>query len=366
MADEAAVVGAGVGGLAAGIALGQAGWSVTVFEQAEEVRPLGAGLSIWPNGVRALRALGLGSVADAPGVERGGGALRRADGSVIAQFDPDAIAERFGAPLVGVHRADLHEALLDGLGAERLRLGSRVDGFEEGTLRFADGSTHRADLIVGADGLRSTLRAALLADGEPRDSGIVAFRGVAAASDGLPAGEWWGDGSIAGLLRLPGDRAYWYLAYRGDGGDRAELARHAAGYGAPLPELIEATPAEDVLCHSLFDRRPARRWGTDAATLLGDAAHPMLPFLGQGACAALEDAVALRDALRATADVRVALATYEPLRIARTTHLVRRSRVAARMALLGSAPMRALRNALVGHTPESARMRQLDGIVGRA
>ena len=120
----AAVVGAGIGGLATGIALRRAGWEVTVFEQAEELRPLGAGLSIWPNGVHALRSLGLGALADEG--PRGGGALRRADGSVLAEFDPDLIAERYGAPLVGVHRPDLHEALIDGVGPERVRLGSRL------------------------------------------------------------------------------------------------------------------------------------------------------------------------------------------------------------------------------------------------
>ena len=126
---------------------------VSVLERAERIEPLGAGLSIWPNGVKALRALGLGELADeAP---RGGGALRRADGSALAEFDPEAIAERYGAPLVGVHRADLHDALIAALGPERIELGTEVSGGTGHELTLAGGATRDADLIVGADGISS-------------------------------------------------------------------------------------------------------------------------------------------------------------------------------------------------------------------
>jgi hypothetical protein len=138
---DAAVIGAGIGGLAAGIALRAAGVSVLVYESDERLRPVGAGLSIWPNGVKALRALGLGQIAaDAP---RGGGALRRADGTELAAFDPDTIADRYGAPLVALDRGVLHAALLAGLGQDRLRMGTRAIGLDEDVVRFADGSEAR-------------------------------------------------------------------------------------------------------------------------------------------------------------------------------------------------------------------------------
>ena len=193
--------------------------------------PLGAGLSIWPNGVRALRELGLGELVEA--APRTGGALRRTNGSVLAQFDPAAIEARYGAPLVGLHRADLQRALLAELGAERLRTGMPLRRLEGGELRFADGSVQRADLIVGADGIGSTVRTDLLGDGEPRDSGLVAFRGVAVHAGEVPAGEWWGPGSVAGLLDLGGGRVYWYLAHRGEP-DPAALPALLAEYGATL------------------------------------------------------------------------------------------------------------------------------------
>jgi 2-polyprenyl-6-methoxyphenol hydroxylase-like FAD-dependent oxidoreductase len=353
------VVGAGIGGLAAAIALRRGGWEVTVFERADELRPLGAGLSIWPNGVRALRALGLGDLAErAP---RGGGALRRADGSVLAEFDPDAIAERYGAPLIGLHRADLHNALADAAGRERLRLGAEVVALAGDELRFADGSTARAELIVGADGIESKLRAAIVADGAPRDSGIVAFRGLAEFDGEVPAGEWWGEASVAGLLPLLGGRVYWYFAFRGEP-DRSELHRRLEGYGAPVGQIVGATAPSDALVHRLYDRRPSSGWSSGPATLLGDAAHPMLPFLGQGACAALEDAVGLAAALERNPEVEDALPAYELARYERTKGLVENSARAARVALIFGAR---LRNILVAHTPVSMRLRQLDRVVGR-
>jgi len=356
---EAAVIGAGIGGLAAAIALRQAGWEPTVHEAAEELRPLGAGLSIWPNGVRALRELGLGEFAESS--PRTGGALRRADGSVLSEYDPATIEERYGAPLVGVHRADLHEALVAELGADRLRLGSRLEALDGDELRFADGSTANADLVVGADGIGSTVRAALLGDGEPRDSGAIAFRGVARVDGDLPVGEWWAAGADAGLLRLGDGRVYWYLAQHGEE-DRAALPGLAARFGPEVQAVVDATPEEAVLLHRLFDRDPIEGWSRGRTTLLGDAAHPMLPFLGQGACSALEDAVALGAAVAESDEVPAALARYEQERGERTAALVRGSRKAARLALMGGAGGR-LRNALIRLAPESAGLRQLDSVV---
>jgi 2-polyprenyl-6-methoxyphenol hydroxylase-like FAD-dependent oxidoreductase len=357
---SAAVVGAGIGGLAAGIALRQAGCEVTVYERADVIRPLGAGLSIWSNGVRALRSLGLGAVAE--GVPRVGGALRRADGSVLAEFDPNLIAERYGAPLVGVNRRDLHAALLHGLGEQHLRLGARVTDVNAGRLSFADGAEAGAELVVGADGLTSLVRDRLLHDGDPVDSGIVAFRGLGDWDGEVPAGEWWGRDSVTGLLPLSGGLVYWYVALRGRA-DGFELQNALHEYSAPLPQIVHTTPRDEILCHRLFDRPPAKRWNVGATTLLGDAAHPMLPFLGQGACAALEDAVALGEIVADSESVNAALEAYERRRLQRTAALVRGSRRAASIVLAGSGIRRRARDLLTARLPDSVRLRQLDRVI---
>ncbi len=360
MTRTAAVVGAGIGGLAAGIALRKAGCDVTVYERADELRPLGAGLSIWPNGVRALRSLGLGAVVDeAP---RTGGALRRADGTVLAEFAPDLIAERYDAPLVGLHRGDLHAALVNELDTTNLRLGARVSDVDGGRIALADGEEVRADVIVGADGLNSLVREHVLRDGDPIDSGIVAFRGLADRNGEVPAGEWWGPDSVAGLLPVGGGRVYWYVARRGRT-DGYELQNALHDYAAPLPQIAHTTPRDQILCHRLYDRPPAKRWSSGATTLLGDAAHPMLPFLGQGACSALEDAVALGEAVANSESVHAALSAYEARRLGRTAALVKGSRQAASMVLGGSGVRRRARDLLVARLPDSVRLRQLDRVI---
>jgi 2-polyprenyl-6-methoxyphenol hydroxylase-like FAD-dependent oxidoreductase len=367
--QRATVIGAGIGGLAAGIALRRAGLEVTIHEAAEEIRPLGAGLSIWPNGIRALRALGLDALVDDEGVPRVSGALRRADGSILAEFGAETIANRWGEPLVGLHRRDLHEGLLAAFGDEGLHLDSRLIDIEDDILRFADGDEERPDLAVGADGLRSVARSALFTVEEPRDSDIVAFRGISPAPAEVPAGEWWGEESVAGLLPLRGGLVYWYVAHRVAEGapnpEPSELEKRVAEFAAPLREIVAATPAAEVLLHRLCDRPPLRGWSSGKTTLLGDAAHPMLPFLGQGACSALEDAVALGVAVAGAGDVSAVLAAYEESRVRRTAKLVHGSRRAASLVLAGSRLGRRLRNALVGHIPAGMRLRQLDPIIGK-
>ena len=354
---RAAVIGAGIGGLAAGIALDQAGWEVSVYEAAREVRPIGAGLSIWPNGVRALQALGLDALVAA--AARPSPAVRRADGSVLAGFTAAALADRFGEPLVSVHRADLHEALLASLGDGKLSLGARLVASEGEQLRFADGSVERADLVVGADGVNSAVRSALFRDGEPRDSGLAAFRGVAQFDGEVAEGEWWGARGSAGMLRLGGDRVYWFVCFRGEP-DPGALPDYLADFGPSLAEVVERTPARDVLLHRLVDRGPLRGWSQGTTTLLGDAAHPMLPFLGQGACSALEDAVALGKAIGANETAPAALAQYERERLKPTAALVAGSRRMSRLIFMRSAAARRARNAIVPRVPASMRLRQLD------
>jgi 2-polyprenyl-6-methoxyphenol hydroxylase-like FAD-dependent oxidoreductase len=351
----AIVVGAGIGGLAAAIALERAGYAVTVYEAEAELRPLGAGLSIWPNAVRALRWLGLGELVE-QGVDQAGG-VRRADGSMLAGFGPGAIEKRYGEPIVGLHRAELQAALLDACGPQRVRLGMRLAALEGERLRFADGSTAGADLIVGADGLRSAVRAGLLGDGEPIEAGVVAYRGIAVHDAEVPAGEWWGKDAVAGLLPMRGGRLYWYFGARGE--DRpGRVQELCAAFDPVVGEVVALTPAEEVLVHRLYDRDPVGSWSRGAVTLLGDAAHPMLPFIGQGACAALEDAVVLGGAAAAHDDPAAAVTAYQRTRVKRAARFVKTSRQAAGIALPRSSLTRRLRDTLLPLVPEAARLRQ--------
>jgi 2-polyprenyl-6-methoxyphenol hydroxylase-like FAD-dependent oxidoreductase len=282
----------------------------------------------------------------------------------MAEFDADVISERYGEPIIGVHRADLHAALIETLGSARIRTGRALARVEDGRLVFEDGETVAAEVVVGADGIESTVRRAIRGDGAPDDSGIVAFRGIAPQHPDAPAGESWGDGVIAGLLPLRDGRIYWFVAHRGEP-DRGRLRELASAFADPLPEIVASTPADQVLLHSLYDRKPSGGWAQGNVALLGDAAHPMLPFLGQGACAALEDAVCIGECLEAADDVPAGLAAYEHARVARAKFLVKGSAAASNVALPKSGFVRAIRNVAFPRVPESVRLRQMDRVIGR-
>lgn len=373
------VVGGGIGGLAAAIALDGAGRRPVVLERAHDVAPVGAGLSLWPNAVRALSRLGLAEAVAGLPPAPAFGTIRSWRGDPLAAIDPDAVAARFGAPLLVLHRARLHELLLGGLGPGVLRLGTTVVGVAQDAegvvVRLADGGALRAGALVGADGIRSTVRAHVLGDGPPRYAGYTGWRAVVdlpagPAQDGLPVGELWGPGAVFGLVPLADGRLYWFGTRPAPAGEqdtpaqrkREVLDRFAAWHPA-VGQVVAATPAEAILRHDIVDRPPRRGWSAGRITLLGDAAHPMTPHLGQGACQALEDAVVLAGRLAAVDDVPAALAQYEALRYRRTAPLVRRSRLVGRVAQLRSPVLRRVRDAALAHVPSAVLLRGLDPVL---
>ncbi len=295
---------------------------------------------------------------------------------MLAPTDPLAIEARYKAPLVVLHRATLQSALLaDGI-ADLVEPGVEVTAAGEAngsaTVELGDGSSIAADLVIGADGMNSTLRAGLLGHAEPRHSGLLAYRAIADRSSGSsPSGEYWGKNGIFGLVPIDGDRIYWYATRHTDGGEPPEpdpigaLLGRFADWAPEIGTAIEATRPESVLRHDLVDREPTKRWVAGRLALLGDAAHPMLPFLGQGACQALEDAVALGQAIADNDDSVAALRTYEERRRDRAAMVVRESRRFGQISHLRSAALRRIRDRAVMLTPERARLRRLDSIVGR-
>lgn len=390
---EAMVVGGGIGGLAAGIALRRAGADVVVFERAARLGEIGAGLGLYPNAVKALGKLGLRDAVMAVGRPlRPSGQLRSWRGDVLLEVSTAVMEERFGAPAVGVHRAALHGVLLDAFEASggKLRLGAELTGFRQDAgsvvatfVYGAGGTEERADLLVGADGLRSRVREVLLGDGPPLYAGYSAWRGLVGPVEhflGAGAGfESWGPGSRFGLVALGGGGAYWFATknapdpreVEGDGPSehKAELRSRFGGWHRPIPSVIEATADADVHFDGVYHREPAERWGEGRATLLGDAAHPMTPDLGQGACQAVEDAVALGEGLeKERGDPVAALRAYEGRRMGRTAHVVRQSLRAGRVAQSENPSLRILREVAFKVLPRRAllglQLRQMGSIVG--
>jgi 2-polyprenyl-6-methoxyphenol hydroxylase-like FAD-dependent oxidoreductase len=372
------IVGAGIGGLTAAIALRRAGIDAEVFERAPQLLDVGAGISLWPNAVKGLDKLGVGPPVRAAAVASYVGGIHTWRGALLAPADADEVAREFGAPMVILHRADLLATLHRAAGPETVRLGVTATAFREDTdgvsLALEGGETARGAALIGADGIRSTIRGQLFPDAKPRFAGQKAWRGVVGFAAPPGAGFWgetWGAGARFGLLPMVNDRVYWYATRNAienepemPDGRRAELLRLFGSWHAPIGALIAATDEGAILRNDLYDLPPMQTWSRGRVTLLGDAAHATTPNLGQGGCQAIEDAVVLARALSQTADVEAALQAYEAQRIARANRIIELSR---RVGVVGNwrHPLaRALRDTLTRLTPRWARLRSLRPIVG--
>jgi 2-polyprenyl-6-methoxyphenol hydroxylase-like FAD-dependent oxidoreductase len=372
---KALIAGAGIAGLAAGIALRRAGLEVTVFERSPEMREIGAGLMIWPNGTRAMQALGV--EVNAMTVDRL--FFRNWRGRLLMEPPLRAIAERYGSNVSVVHRADLQSALVRRLGREVLKLGAEVIGFEEAgaevRVKLRDGTSEAGGLLIGADGLRSAVRRQLLADGDPVYLGATIWRGMV-SSEGLSLEpghgiNWIGRGSEFLAFHLTDHRIYWACVTkeprgetRGPGGHKQDVLERFAGWEEDIPALIAATEPAAILRNDMYDRPPARRWSGGRITLAGDAAHPMTPNQGQGACQAMEDAVALGESLERAPDPRQAFALYEKRRIRRANRAVAMSRQASRGVHIENPFLCALRDGLAAAIPHRVLLRMLDTTLG--
>jgi 2-polyprenyl-6-methoxyphenol hydroxylase-like FAD-dependent oxidoreductase len=320
----ALIVGAGIGGLSAGIALRKAGWNIRIFERATSPRELGFGLALAPNAMAALRELGLANIVRSRAHTPTRGEVRRPDGTVLKRAELPSAESMRGGPTVIALRPALHGALLDAVGMEAITLGSEATGFtQQGdrvTLHVAHGDRVDGDVLIGADGANSILRRTLHPSEPPaRWSRIVAVRGgvhgVVHHLGGLSGIYYVGPGIEAFLVRASETGIYWVLSLAtelvpsGVRDPKAILAHMLPQFDETYRAITSAT--DDLRCDELVDRDPIPFWGTGVVTLLGDAAHPVLPHTGQGAAQAMVDAVTLGRALTGGVSIEPALRAYE-------------------------------------------------------
>lgn len=376
-----AISGAGIGGLTAALALARLGHTVTLFERDPSPRGSGAGIVLAANAMANLYTIGLGEA-----LTRAGHLLREMQitterGRVLSQAS--LVTEKDGVTLgsLGIRRAELHRVLVNACEAEpnvHLRFGEAFENVHDNGTSVAVTSARGQesfDALIGADGLHSRVRALLHGEGKLRYAGYRCFRGVAEGrfSLGDAGTESWGRGQRFGLVPVGPRHAYWFAVENAKPGEHidpgqakgAVLARFRK-FGATAAEVMEATRDEDILVHDLADRMPLRSWGKGRITLLGDAAHPMTPNMGQGAGQAIEDAAFLAAALRDApeqSNLEAALSSYERVRLPRTSHFVTQSYRLGRIAQTENALGCYLRDFLVWLTPNSATKRSLEKLL---
>lgn len=379
--NQALIIGAGIGGLTAAIALRRAGYTVQVFERAQELREIGAGLTLWPNAVKALRKLGLAKIIDAQGIPADAGGIYTWQGKILAQTTTSEVERLGGAPTVALHRAELQAALLHALeeltpGEPVVQFGAHLERFAQDdqgvTACFAGGREARGNLLVGADGIHSVVRQQIFGAEPLRYSGFTAWRAVTSRPAGIEllTGELWGCGQEFGIVPLSRERIYWFATHNVPEGEedtpsglKQALLKLFQGWYPAIPALIQAAREDAILRNDIYDRPPLMAWSKGRVTLLGDAAHPMTPNLGQGACQAIEDAVVLAASLRAGGSIVQALQTYQKTRLPRANMIATRSH---QLGALVQRPGRSAcwaRNTLVRLLPAPLRLKQLEPVI---
>ncbi len=346
------IAGAGIGGLTLGCALARMGRPFQIFERAPQLRPAGAGIALSQNAFSALAHIGLDQAARAAGQPLSEAAICDHTGRPLVHSTMD----QFTNGSVAMARSDLQAVLLDALEAS-VDTGRAVRAYRARpggvVVELEDGAEVKADLLVGADGLHSSVRQVMRGPEPLRYAGYTSWRALVDDFD-LPqpdkVTESWGPGQRFGIAPIGHRRVYWFAVADAPAGEtdppdpRPGLQARFAGWHAPIEALIAAAAPGRILRTDIHDRPPIDRWVEGYVTLLGDAAHPMTPNLGQGGCQAIEDAVVLADALERSADVQTALLRYQRRRLPRANAFVVRSWRFGQLAHLRNRPMRWLRD----------------------
>jgi 2-polyprenyl-6-methoxyphenol hydroxylase-like FAD-dependent oxidoreductase len=375
----ALIIGGGIGGLTAAVALRRKGIDAQVYEAAPRLEPVGKGIWVPTNAMQVLDRLGLAGAVGAAGwpIERI--QVRTTAGATLMDVDVRIFQRRYGHLTTSIHRAALVEMLAGALAPESLHLGRRLSSFaanDDGvTARFDDGSECRGDVLIGADGIRSIVREQLFGLVPLRYAGQTCYRGVARMT--LPTDlahacwEVWGGEARIGFSAIGPDQVYWFAPKTARAGSplltgaavAEELSSHYARFPAPIPDIVRNTPLDEIIRTDLYDVPPIPRWSRGRVVLLGDAAHAMTPNLGQGGAQAIEDAYVLAEKLAAHARPEPAYAEYQLLRKPKADWVARTAARLGWAAHLRSAPARLLRDTVLRLTPRWLNDRQIDRVL---
>lgn len=364
------IVGGGIAGLTAAIALQRLGLPITLFEAAPSIKPVGAGLGLGTNAIQALAKLGLEAELQSIGQPMRRFSMLTESGRLITQSQ---LIAKDGRSNLAVHRAELHELLLSKLAPGAFHTGKRIQRLEQlpaaVKLHFEDGSSFESDYLVVADGIHSKIRQQLAPESKLRYAGHWSWRGVAEniATSNWDPSESLGAKGRFGMVPLSNNRVYWFACVNADKNDQrfksfglADLAKQFSGYHDPIAQVLRQTPADKLILSPIQDLQPIHRYAYGRVVLIGDAAHATTPNLAQGACQAIEDAVILANCIKTQADITQAFQTFEQKRLKRTHWIVNTSWKLGKVAQLENPVLVGMRNLLLRMLPASVSRKQFD------
>lgn len=374
--SEFAIVGGGVAGLAMAIAFQQPNRDFILFEQATELKGIGAGFGLAANAMRALDLLGLRSEVEQIGYYLNSYHILDAHGQLLVAPDTQAISEKYQQQNFAIHRADLHLFLLSKIENQKLQLGKKairlVQHTDAVTLFFEDGTQHTSRFLIIADGVKSPLRQQLIPASAPRYSGYTCWRAtIDNAQIALDKGtETWGKLGRFGMTPLIHNRIYWYACVNSTPNNPLyrdytinDLWRHFDSYHAPIPAILRQTKDNDLIWNDIIDIQPLKHLAYDNILLIGDAGHATTPNMGQGACQALEDVAVLRDALTLEKNVRKAFLSFEKRRLSRTKYITDTSKRIGEIAQWDKSFPIAFRNRLMRLMPARLAQKNLNKLL---
>lgn len=367
------IIGGGIAGLTTAIALKKTGINAQVFESAPAIKPVGAGLMLAANAIKAYRKLGIAEKIIKRGRLLPTLNILNQSGRIITAADADAIGKKYDLHNFAIHRAELHKALLEELDPDQIILDKRAIGFEhlennKIAVHFADGLNHPTDILIVADGIHSVVRQQLLPESTIRYAGYTCWRAVI-DNPGLPlhgASETWGKNGRFGIVPLANDKIYWFAVVNAPQNDllsRAYKVEDLQGifkhFHEPIPNILKHTHDDDLIWNDIIDLKPVRRFAFSNIVLIGDAAHATTPNMGQGACQAIEDAVILADELAKHDQPARAFTAFEQRRLNRTHYIVHTSWKLGKIAQWSHPVSITLRNALFRFIPERVHEKQM-------
>lgn len=358
------IIGGGIAGLTTALALQQKKLAYEVYEAVPEIKTVGAGISLAGNAMRVLHQLGVGQEV----IQRGhliySMKITDAAGKEISVMDTGKLSLQYGLDNVAIHRAELHAALLKPIPPQRIFTNKKAIGFkqdQEGVVvSFDDGTEARGSVAIVADGIHSAIRKQLVPDSMPRYSGYTCWRGVVPNLWNLSnhAVELWGAAGRFGYVPIGNNQVYWFACKNAPVRSAimqrysvADVCENFKQYAEPVPQIIAATAARDLIWSDIADLKPIKRFAYDNIVLIGDAGHATTPNLGQGACMAMEDAQAIADALSRNGVRAKALHEFEQTRVSRAHYIVNTSYRLGRVAQWENPVLIRMRNAMMRLTP---------------
>lgn len=373
MKEDLTIVGGGIAGLTAAIALRQIGIDTGIFESAVEIKAIGAGLGLGANAIRAFGKLGFKEEIIKLGRLLPAFTIYDESGKIITKTDSLASSQKFGEDNFTIHRAELHKFLLSQIDESQVHINKRVTDFiqekDSVTVKFEDGSEHKTKYLLAADGIHSVFRKKLLPASVPRYAGYTCWRAVVDNS-GLninESSEIWGKGRRFGIVPLSNDKMYWFACINAKQNDKkmndfriSDLQKHFGNFPSPVSEILKITKDESLIQNDIADIKPVNRFAFGNIVLIGDAAHATTPNLGQGACQAIEDAVILADEINTTGNIKTAFRIFEERRMKRTKYIINTSRRIGKIAQIENGILASFRNYLFRKLPASVSAKQLE------